>query len=56
LVIGEVVMFHIDGRVVADGRVDAGLLRAVGRMGGQEYTRTNDRFVLERKKFGKDVF
>jgi flavin reductase (DIM6/NTAB) family NADH-FMN oxidoreductase RutF len=56
LVIGEVVLIHIDDRVVAGGRVDAGLLRVVGRMGGQEYTRTNDRFVLERKKFGKDVF
>ena len=56
LVIGEVVMFHIDERVVADGEVDARLLKAVGRMGGQEYTRTDDWFVLERKKFGKDVF
>jgi flavin reductase (DIM6/NTAB) family NADH-FMN oxidoreductase RutF len=56
LVIGEVVVFHVDDRVMADGKVDADLLKAVGRMGGQEYTRTNDRFALERKKFGKDVF
>ena len=55
LVVGEVVMFHIDSRVVVDGGVDAGLLKAIGRMGGQEYTRTGDRFVLKRKKFGKDV-
>jgi len=55
LVIGQVVMFHIDPRVVADGKVDAGLLRAVGRLGGQEYCRTTDRFVLERKKFRHDV-
>lgn len=55
LVIGEVVMFHIDERVLADGMVNAGLLRAVGRLGGQEYTRTGDRFALPRKRFGHDV-
>ena len=55
LVIGRVVMFHIDRRVLADGKVDAGLLKAVGRLGGQEYCRTADRFVLERKKFRHDV-
>jgi hypothetical protein len=48
-------MFHIDDRVVADGKVNAGLLKAVGRMGGQEYTRTTDLFALERKKFRHDV-
>jgi flavin reductase (DIM6/NTAB) family NADH-FMN oxidoreductase RutF len=55
LVIGEVVLFHVDERVMTDGNVDPELLKAVGRMGGQEYTRTADRFVLERKKFGRDV-
>lgn len=55
LVIGQVVMFHIDPCVVADGKVDAGLLKAVGRLGGQEYSRTTDRFVLKRKKFRHDV-
>jgi hypothetical protein len=30
------------------GRVDADVLKAVGRMGGSEYTRTGDRFAMER--------
>jgi flavin reductase (DIM6/NTAB) family NADH-FMN oxidoreductase RutF len=51
LVIGEVVLFHVDERVISDGEVDAGLLNAIGRMGGMDYTRTQDRFTLERKKF-----
>jgi flavin reductase (DIM6/NTAB) family NADH-FMN oxidoreductase RutF len=55
LVIGQVLLFHIDPRVVAGGKVDAGLLHAIGRLGGQEYARTSDRFVLERKKFRHDV-
>ena len=54
LVIGEVVLFHIEERVIRDGKVDAGLLNAIGRMGGMEYTRTRDRFVLERRKFHEE--
>ncbi len=52
LVIGEVVLFHVDELVLADAsdkfKVDAGRLNAVGRMGGPTYTRTRDRFELPR--------
>jgi flavin reductase (DIM6/NTAB) family NADH-FMN oxidoreductase RutF len=51
LVIGEVVAFHIDERVLDNGRVDPGLLKAIGRMGGMTYTRTGDRFDLERRRY-----
>jgi len=55
VVIGEIVLFHIDEKVLRDGKVDSNLLRAVGRMGGMEYTKTQDHFILKRKKFGRDV-
>lgn len=50
LVIGEVLRFHIDGEIVANFRVDPDKLRAIGRMGGNEYTRTRDRFQMIRPK------
>jgi flavin reductase (DIM6/NTAB) family NADH-FMN oxidoreductase RutF len=55
VVIGEIVLFHIDERVLREGKVDSSLLRAVGRMGGMEYAKTQDHFILKRKKFGRDV-
>jgi flavin reductase (DIM6/NTAB) family NADH-FMN oxidoreductase RutF len=53
IVIGEVVRFHVDDRVIVSGdagtfRIDAEKLRAVGRMSGYDYTRTRDRFSLVR--------
>jgi len=48
LIIGQVVRFHIDGEIVSNFRVDAEKLRAIGRMGGNEYTRTGDRFQMVR--------
>jgi len=53
IVIGEVVRFHVDDRVIVAGdsgsfRIDAGKLRAVGRMSGYDYARTRDRFSLVR--------
>jgi flavin reductase (DIM6/NTAB) family NADH-FMN oxidoreductase RutF len=50
LVIGEVVRFHVDDRIVDHFAIDPDRLRAVGRMGGPAYTRTTDRFNLERPK------
>lgn len=50
LIIGEVVRFHIDDALVSNFRVDADKLRAIGRMGGNEYTRTRDRFEMLRPK------
>ncbi len=48
LIIGEVVRFHVAEAIVANFRVDPDQLRAIGRMGGNEYTQTRDRFVMVR--------
>jgi flavin reductase (DIM6/NTAB) family NADH-FMN oxidoreductase RutF len=50
LVIGEVVRFHIDAAITDNLRVNAGKLRAIGRMGGNEYTRTSCRFEMVRPR------
>jgi flavin reductase (DIM6/NTAB) family NADH-FMN oxidoreductase RutF len=50
LVLGEVVRFHIDPALTSNFRVDAEQLRAIGRMGGSEYTRTRCRFEMIRPK------
>ncbi len=48
LIIGEVVRFHIDRALFENFRVDPDRLRAIGRMGGNGYTRTRDRFEMIR--------
>ena len=48
LVLGEVVRFHLDDSIVSNFRVDPDLLNPIGRMGGLTYSRTKDRFDLER--------
>ena len=50
IVIGEVLRFHVDDRIIDAGsyKIDAEKLRAVGRMSGYDYTRTHDRFSLVR--------
>ena len=50
LVIGEVLRFHLDDAIVNDYVIDPVKLRAIGRMGGPTYTRTTDRFDMERPK------
>jgi flavin reductase (DIM6/NTAB) family NADH-FMN oxidoreductase RutF len=50
LILGEVVRFHFERAMVANGRIDAAKLSAVGRMGGNEYTRTRDRFEMIRPR------
>lgn len=50
LIIGEVLRFHIAETACHDFRVDPDQLRAIGRMGGPTYTRTADRFDLQRPK------
>ncbi len=48
-ILGEVLYWHLDDSILTDrGRVDPDRLQAVGRMGGMEYTRTHDRFTMER--------
>ena len=50
IVLGEVVRFHVDDALIDNYRIDPDKLHAVGRMGGPSYTRTADRFDLERPK------
>ncbi len=51
LVIGRILLLHVDDRVLTNGKVDYERFRAVGRMGGMDYTRTRDRFSMARKKY-----
>jgi flavin reductase (DIM6/NTAB) family NADH-FMN oxidoreductase RutF len=48
LVLGEVVRFHIDDSIISNFRIDPDKLRAIGRMAGNSYTRTGDRFDMIR--------
>ena len=49
LVIGEVVLIHIEERVLDSARqVDPRKLRAIARLGGNDYCRTSDLFQMER--------
>ena len=49
--LGEVLRFHIAEEVINEQlRIDPDKLGAVGRMAGAGYTRTRDRFDLERPR------
>jgi flavin reductase (DIM6/NTAB) family NADH-FMN oxidoreductase RutF len=49
LVLGQIVRLHVDDEIIDEGyKIDADKLRAIGRMGGPEYTRTRDRFIMLR--------
>lgn len=48
LVIGEVVAIHVSEEVLDGTRIDNDALRAVGRMAGNTYIHTRDRFDMER--------
>jgi flavin reductase (DIM6/NTAB) family NADH-FMN oxidoreductase RutF len=50
LILGEVVRFHLEDGLAENFRIDPDKLRAIGRMGGNEYTRTRDRFEMIRPK------
>ena len=49
-VIGQIVAVHVEEEVMKEGRLDPGALDLVGRMGGISYSRTTERFALERPK------
>jgi flavin reductase (DIM6/NTAB) family NADH-FMN oxidoreductase RutF len=53
LILGEVVRFHIDDAIFEDFRIDPDKLAAVGRMAGNTYARTMDRFDLIRPQIAK---
>ena len=48
VVIGEVVMLHVDDSVIDENVIDVSKLDNVGRLGGKSYARTTDRFELDR--------
>ena len=54
LVLGEVLRFHVLESLFDDPKggykIDPGRLLAIGRMGGPTYTRTRDRFNMERPR------
>jgi hypothetical protein len=50
LIVGEVVLFHLDDGVHQNGAVDYAVLEVVGRMGRDLYCRTNDLFEMKRPK------
>jgi len=50
LVIGEIVCVHLNDGVLKDGRFDGNALDLIGRMGGNQYARTTERFEMERPK------
>ena len=50
LIIGEVIRFHVDDGIIDNFRIDADKLQAIGRMGGNEYARTRDRFEMIRPR------
>jgi len=51
IVVGRIVLIHVDESVLKDGKVDYELYHPIGRLGGMEYTRTRDRFTMVRKKY-----
>jgi flavin reductase (DIM6/NTAB) family NADH-FMN oxidoreductase RutF len=50
LVLGEVVRFHVDDEYFDNFKIDPDKLLPIGRMGGNIYTRTTDRFEMVRPK------
>lgn len=50
IVLGEVIRFHVRDELFQNFKIDPDKLRPVGRMGGPTYTRTTDRFEMERPK------
>jgi flavin reductase (DIM6/NTAB) family NADH-FMN oxidoreductase RutF len=51
LVLGDVLRFHVQESLLMDGlKVDPDKLNAIGRMGGPTYTRTHDRFEMQRPR------
>ena len=51
IIVGRIVLVHANESVLTDGKLDYEKYHPIGRMGGMEYTRTRDRFVMVRKKY-----
>ena len=51
LVLAEVLIMHIDDKIVTNNRVDPKKLKAIGRLGGSEYSHTDRSFTLVRPNY-----
>ena len=49
IVIGTVILFHIDDSIIIDGKIDIEKLNPIGRLAGNWYTRPTDKFRIQRK-------
>jgi len=49
VVIGEIVLFHIDDELYNDGYINIQKLNPIGRLAGDNYTRVHDTLVIKRK-------
>lgn len=49
IVIGTVILFHIDDSIIIDGKIDIEKLNPIGRLAGNWYTRPTDNFRIQRK-------
>ena len=49
IVIGEIILFHIDDKVYNKGHLDLDELNPIGRLAGDWYTRSKDNFKIIRK-------
>ena len=49
VVLGTIVMFHIDDMVYKDGHIDLEALNPIGRLAGNSYTRIVDNFDITRQ-------
>lgn len=48
VVVGRILFLHVADSALTDHRIDPAKLDTIGRMGGNAYSRTRDRFDLER--------
>jgi flavin reductase (DIM6/NTAB) family NADH-FMN oxidoreductase RutF len=49
IVIGTIVLFHIDDDIYNDGKINIEKLQPIGRLSGNKYIRTSDSFEIIRK-------
>jgi flavin reductase (DIM6/NTAB) family NADH-FMN oxidoreductase RutF len=49
IVIGTVILFHIDDSIIIDGKINIEKLNPIGRLAGNWYTRPTDNFRVQRK-------
>ena len=49
VVIGTIILFHIDQGIMIDGKIDIEKLNPIGRLAGNWYTRPTNNFKIQRK-------